>query len=359
MFTRAVSSLGLLAASVAILAVLLERTLPDADVTIRLEDLPKHLRDWQSGGSYVEVADGLKMFYRKGGKCADSVAETVILVHGFPTSSYDYARSHEILEKEFCVVMFDHVGFGFSDKPTDPQYIYSIFTAAENALEVWRQLKIRSAHIVAHDMGDSIVTEILSRRQRNMLPSQIGNDFFKSVTFTNGGMRYSLSNFRLAQTLLKTPIVGEVVNSLMCKLQAQGVSRFFSGRQFASIWSPTYTDTERMRQDISDMEALISFNGGRRLGHRTISYLHDRARFEPRWLKSLSKSEIPIMVLWGDADAVAPIEIAKSLGEEGHIGHKYLTGRTLKDVGHFLMLEAPEKWAKIISEFVRKASTNT
>ena len=39
--------------------------------------------------------------------------------------------------------------------------------------------------------------------------------------------------------------------------------------------------------------------------------------------------------------------------------HKYLTGRTLKDVGHFLMLEAPEKWAKIISEFVRKASTNT
>ena len=31
-----------------------------------------------------------------------------------------------------------------------------------------------------------------------------------------------------------------------------------------------------MRQDISDIEALISFNGGRRLGHRTISYLHDR-----------------------------------------------------------------------------------
>ena len=41
MFTRAVSSLSLLAASVAILAVLLERTLPDADVSIRLEDLPK------------------------------------------------------------------------------------------------------------------------------------------------------------------------------------------------------------------------------------------------------------------------------------------------------------------------------
>ena len=137
------------------------------------------MRDWESGGSYVKVADGHKVFYRKGGRCGDG-AETIILVHGFPTSSYDYARSHGLLEKDFCVVMFDHVGFGFSDKPAGPEYIYSIFTAAENALELWRQLKVHSAHIVSHDMGDSIVTEILSRRQRNMLPSQISNEFFKA-----------------------------------------------------------------------------------------------------------------------------------------------------------------------------------
>ena len=138
------------------------------------------MRDWESGGSYVKVADGYKMFYKRGGRCGDGSAETIILVHGFPTSSYDYARSHEILEKDFCILMFDHLGFGFSDKPVGPEYIYSIFTAAENALELWRQLKISSAHIVSHDMGDSIVTEILSRRQRNMLPSQITNDFFKA-----------------------------------------------------------------------------------------------------------------------------------------------------------------------------------
>ena len=48
--------------------------------------------------------------------------------------------------------------------------------------------------------------------------------FFQSVTFTNGGMRYSLSNFRLSQTLLKSPVVGEIINSLMCKLP-QEISR--------------------------------------------------------------------------------------------------------------------------------------
>ena len=48
--------------------------------------------------------------------------------------------------------------------------------------------------------------------------------FFQSVTFTNGGMRYSLTNFRLSQILLKTPVVGEVFNSLLCKLP-QEISR--------------------------------------------------------------------------------------------------------------------------------------
>jgi pimeloyl-ACP methyl ester carboxylesterase len=61
------------------------------------------------------------MFVREGGR--KDAEETVILVHGFPTSSHIFARSHEILEKEFRVVMFDHIGFGFSDKPdTEVRY---------------------------------------------------------------------------------------------------------------------------------------------------------------------------------------------------------------------------------------------
>ena len=44
--------------------------------------------------------------------------ETLILIHGFPTSSYDF---HKVLDEgwldEYRVVLFDHVGFGFSEKP--------------------------------------------------------------------------------------------------------------------------------------------------------------------------------------------------------------------------------------------------
>ena len=49
---------------------------------------------------------------------------------------------------------------------------------ADMALALWRKLGVKSAHLVAHDMGDSVLTEILSRRDRNMLPDYF-NEFFK------------------------------------------------------------------------------------------------------------------------------------------------------------------------------------
>ena len=55
MFTKVVSSLGLLAASVAVLAVLLERTLPDAEVSLRLQDLPKRKRLFSWIPSYIRM----------------------------------------------------------------------------------------------------------------------------------------------------------------------------------------------------------------------------------------------------------------------------------------------------------------
>jgi hypothetical protein len=52
--------------------------------------------------------------------------------------------------------------------------------------------------VVAHDMGDSVLTEILAQYEKQLLPACF-HSFFRSVTFTNGGMRYDLINFRLSQ----------------------------------------------------------------------------------------------------------------------------------------------------------------
>ena len=56
--------------------------------------------------------------------------------------------------------------------------------------------------MVSHDMGDSVLTEILARHQRGALPGHFDN-FFQSITFTNGGMVYDLINKRLGQVTRK------------------------------------------------------------------------------------------------------------------------------------------------------------
>ena len=66
---------------------------------------------------------------------------TLILIHGFPTSSFDYFEIIDSLSEDYRVVVFDHIGFGFSDKPTN--YTYSLVDQAEQALALWRHLAIR------------------------------------------------------------------------------------------------------------------------------------------------------------------------------------------------------------------------
>lgn len=336
---------------IAVLIVIVERSLPLAE-PVTVNDLPDNLRTWHDQGKYVSVF-GRNMFTLQRG----NGDEAVILVHGFPTSSYDYHRALDQLEKDVGsdkrIFLFDHVGFGFSDKPST-DYEYTLHDHAENALELWRMSGIKKAHIVAHDMGDSVVTEILTRYQQKLLPEHF-NTFFKSVTFTNGGMHYDMINFRMSQRLLNMPYLGPFLSSLSSKMPKPMMDRA-SKQQFVSIWGPTTEESEieERDKDIMAMSMLTRFNGGNSLAYKTISYLKDRARFETRWYASLRQLEIPIMLFWGDSDAVSPVDIPKYLATEV-FPSKLVTGKYLKETGHFLMLEKPKEWASIVSEFVKKA----
>jgi len=310
----------------------------DPEPPLQLEDLDQELQDWYKRGALVDVL-GHKMFTLSEGVGS----ETIILIHGFPTSSFDYNQVISTLAEEYQVVVFDHLGFGFSDKPVD--YTYSLIDQAEQALQLWVELGIESAHIVSHDMGDSVLTEILSRYERGVLPDMF-NNFFKSITFTNGGMRYDMIQFRISQTLLISPFA-EIVN----KISLRGGNSDRVGRaQLSSIWSNTYQDNIKKEKDIRQIQMLNKYKGGSAITYKTISYLKDRARFEPRWLKSLSNLELPILLMWGDDDAVSPMIIPESLAEI--IDKQHLTVKTVKNTGHFISLEQPEEWARNILDFV-------
>ena len=182
---------------------------------------------------------------------------------------------------------------------------------------------------------------------RGSLPDYFDN-FFASVGFTNGGMRYDLMSRRLSQSLRTSPL-----GPYMARLP-EVVTDWVAAAQLASIWSPTYADARVMEADIRDMLDILKYRGGHRINHKTITYLTDRARLEPRWLASLARLDLPVLLLWGDSDAVSPMDIPRSLAQI--LPRDRLVVRTLHRAGHFLMLERPRDWARMVTDFVDSAS---
>jgi pimeloyl-ACP methyl ester carboxylesterase len=186
-----------------------------------IEALPERLRAWYRRGHFVDVW-GHRVFCARILCTAPPLPSdaaprpTFVLVHGYPSSSFDYADVVDALARHGDVFTHDHVGFGFSSKPRTG-FCYSVFEHADVACAVWSSAALSRAVIVAHDMGDSVVAEVLARRTRGLLPPSLPPSTFAGVLFTNGGMRIRLANLRFGQRVLLTP-VGQFLARLMANL---------------------------------------------------------------------------------------------------------------------------------------------
>lgn len=416
-----------------IIGIVLEPEIDNRDdpfVLTKDSQLTPRIRQWKSKGKYFKV-NGFKMFVRVhqqqqqqqlGGEISgdkndnhrdeklsnsqdvftlhDPSVPPIILIHGFPSSSYEFHRVINPLLKysrEYSpssssltnnqqqkqkIITFDLVGFGFSSKPPQSEFSYSMMDHADQVLNLLDALNISiatsgGAHFVSHDMGDSVLSEIITRASRGLLPDRFSSlsssSFFRSVIFTNGGMVYRHINARISQTLLSMPApIGPSLNKIMNRLDPAG--KFFS-TQLRTIWGQLLTDPEEMNQDIADLIMISHWNGGHKLMSALIRYLPERRLFdESRWLPSLKpffssssssslvddkKKETRVIrcaIIWGDADAVAPVAIAKSVYEEW-MGNP-LKGRCeliwMKNRGHFIQLEDPEIWAANVAKVIFK-----
>ncbi|NWY22172.1 MEST protein, partial [Aphelocoma coerulescens] len=120
------------------------------------------LRSWKSSGSFFTYKD-LNIFYRDSSGAVGS-SDIVVLLHGFPTSSYDWSKIWEGLTQRFHrVIALDFLGFGFSDKPRP--HGYSIFEQATIVEGLLRHLGLRHQRInlLSHDYGDTVAQELLHR----------------------------------------------------------------------------------------------------------------------------------------------------------------------------------------------------
>ena len=109
---------------------------------------------------YVRIPDGTRIAYRELGD-----GPAVLLVHGWPTSSFLYRNVMPALAEHNRVVAIDLPGFGESDKPVDARYDFDFFERAIDAFLA--AVGIDRVAIVGHDLGGPVVVHwALGRLER-------------------------------------------------------------------------------------------------------------------------------------------------------------------------------------------------
>lgn len=253
---------------------------------------------------------------------------TMVFLHGYPTSTYDYCKVFMELSVHYRLVMHDHLGFGFSDKPINASY--SLIHQADRALALWKELGLKKVILFAHDYGTSVATEIIARYNAGELDLEI-----EQLILCNGSIHIELSQLRTIQKLLKHKFWGKYV----AKLTNYPIFR----KNMRNIYFDKSKVTDH---ELREMWKLIELNGGRKIIHKLTQYISERYEYWDRWIGAMEETQIPTKIIWAKNDPIAIPAIAKLLSSE--IPNNELLW--MESTGHFLMLENPKEWLKLILE---------
>jgi len=249
----------------------------------------------------------------------------LVFLHGFPSSSYDWRRLLD-LETERAALAPDFLGFGLSEKPRD--HDYTLHWQADLVEElVDRHGGGRPIHLVAHDMGTSVATELMARDIQGALDMDL-----VGVLLLNGSMVQGAASPTLGQRILRGPL-GPILSRLSSE-------RFFR-QQFGSIFSPDHPLTDDQAED---QWALLCAGGGRTLNHKTIRYMDERFRHAERWHGAIREFPKPLSIAWGMVDPVATERVLDAVLELRPAAP--LT--RFEDLGHYPQIEDPLRVAEAL-----------
>lgn len=278
---------------------------------------------WWEEGAHVSLPVGgaeRSIFVRRMG-----AGPSMTLLHGFPSSSHDWAKVAPALAEDHSLLMPDFLGFGASEKPAD--HDYSLHEQADLVEALWAADGIASTAVVAHDYAVSVTQELLARRADGALTVDI-----TAVTLLNGGLYPELHRPQPVQTALLDPEQGSVISAnLTEELMVAGLR-------------PTFADRFDAAADSADIWKSIHRDDGQRIAHRLIRYIDDRAIHRDRWVSALEATDVPLAFIWGMLDPVSGAHMADRI-RECLLDAPFCA---LDDVGHWPPLEAPDRVAAML-----------
>jgi len=243
------------------------------------------LERWKSGGQYFDYL-GFDVFYRMQGS-----GPYLLLIHGYPFNSWDWSLIWDRLIERFTVVAPDMLGMGFSDKPF--AYGYSVHDHADMHEALLAHVGVESAHILAHDIGDSVGQELLARHEFGQ--QAYGALRIASITWLNGGLFNEAYTPRLLQKLMSRTPLGD----LLSPLQGSPLSRRVVEPTINEMFGP---DTKPTRELMDRFHQILEYNDGKRVLHKVGRFVTDRYVHRNRWVRAMRETAVPMRLIDGPID---------------------------------------------------------
>lgn len=287
---------------------------------------------WRAAGETFTWR-GHDVFVREGG-----AGEAVLLIHGFPTASWDWWPLWQPLAARYRLVAPDLLGFGFSARPRG--HAYRIVEQADLLLAALARAGVTRCRVLAHDYGVTVAQELLARRRDGTLPVTLD-----AVCLLNGGLFPEAHRPLLTQKLLASRLGPLLV-------------RFTGQRRFAASMRAIWGTRPLPADELEAMWRLVSLDGGTRALPALLDYIRQRRQHRERWVGALcdpalssGPRRLPVRLIDGLADPVSGAHLVARYRELVPSPDVV----ELPGVGHYPQLEAPAAVLAAVLDFFAAA----
>ena len=276
------------------------------------------------------TVDGIGIFYREAGP---KDASTIVLLHGFPSSSREFDTLIPVLATRYHLIAPDFPGFGQSDAPPPSSYAYTFDNLAKTINGLLEQLEINKYSFYLHDYGGPVGFRIISAHPERLQALIIQN----ANAYKEGlGAKWA----GIAQYWADPKAHSEVFDafvSLTATKQRHTLGTSHPERYNPDTWTDEYAHLSRPGQ--REIQANLLYD-----------YRTNVASY-PAWQAWLREHKPPLLVVWGrnDPSFIAPgAEAFKRDLPDAEIH--------LLDAGHFALDEKNDEIASLILAFLAKHS---